>query len=167
MDVLSGKVSRDYGSGIKVDENFETTVHELRTYFGFFKFVLRCESILRCYSYNGTTNHLKLKTGGLSGDPSEFMVFCIVSLHLWDRIFKMFPELRVLVYTDDETTIGRLSQVLTLGTVSKAVFNSDDNLDLNMGKTMILIKDPTASHVYERDQRFLQNDPDLSKFRSL
>ena len=142
LDVLSGKTSRDYGSGIKVDENFETTVHEVRTYFGFFKFVLRCESILRFYSYN-------------------------VSLHLWDRIFKMFPELRVLVYTDDETTIGRLSQVLKLGTVSKSVFNSDDNLDLNMGKTMILTKDPTASHVYERDQRFLQNDPDLSKFRSL
>ena len=37
LDVLSGKTSRDYGCGIKVDEEFETTVHELRVYFGFLK----------------------------------------------------------------------------------------------------------------------------------
>jgi hypothetical protein len=35
LDVLSGKASRDYSCGIKVDEAFETTVHELRAYFGF------------------------------------------------------------------------------------------------------------------------------------
>ena len=37
LDVLSGKASRDYSCGIKVDEDFETAVHELRAYFGFFK----------------------------------------------------------------------------------------------------------------------------------
>ena len=111
MDVLSGKVSRDYASAIKVDEDFETTVHELRVYFGFFKLTHTCESILHFYSYNGVTNYLKLKTGGLQGDPSEFMVFCIVTLHLWGRIFQMFPELRGLTYTDDATTIGRLSHI--------------------------------------------------------
>jgi hypothetical protein len=35
LDVLSGKASRDYSCGIKVDEAFETAVHELRAYFGF------------------------------------------------------------------------------------------------------------------------------------
>jgi hypothetical protein len=113
LDVLSDKVSRDYASDIKVDED-KTAVHELRAYFGFFKLARTCESILRFYSYNGATNYLKLKTGGLQGDPPEFMVFCIVTLHLWGRIFKMFPELRGLAYADDETTIGRLSQVLQL-----------------------------------------------------
>jgi hypothetical protein len=118
LDVLSGKVSRDYASGIKVDEDFETTVHELRVYFGFFKLTHTCESILHFYSYNGVTNDLKLKTGGLQGDPSEFMVFCILTRHLWGRIFKMFPELRDLAYGDDETTIGRPSQVLKLTSVT-------------------------------------------------
>jgi hypothetical protein len=33
LDVLSGKVARDYASGMKVDEDFETAVHELRAYF--------------------------------------------------------------------------------------------------------------------------------------
>ena len=37
LDVLSGKTSRDYACGIKLDEDFETAVHELRAYFGFFK----------------------------------------------------------------------------------------------------------------------------------
>ncbi len=73
----------------------------------------------------------------------------------------MFPELRSLAYVDDETTIGRFSQVLKLVVVSKSVFKSDGNLDFNMEKTMILAKGPTARHVYERAQHFLQNDPDL------
>ena len=93
LDVLSGKASRDYACGIKVDEDFETAVHELRAYFGFFKLARTCESILRFYSYDGATNYMKCKTGGLQGDPPEFMVFCLVTLHLWGRIFKMFPEL--------------------------------------------------------------------------
>ena len=37
LDVLSGKASRDYECGIKLGEDFETAVHELRVYFGFFK----------------------------------------------------------------------------------------------------------------------------------
>ena len=89
------------------------------------------------------------------------MVYCIVTLHLWGRIFKMFPELRGLAYADDETTIGRLSQVLKLAAVSKPVFKLDGNLDFNMGKTKFLAKGPTARHVYERAQYFLQTGPDL------
>ena len=73
----------------------------------------------------------------------------------------MFPELRDLAYADDGTIIGRLSQALKLATVSKPVFKSDGNLEFNMGKTEFLAKGPTARHVYERAQYFLQTDPDL------
>ena len=73
----------------------------------------------------------------------------------------MFAELRGLAYADDGTTIGRLSQALKLAAVSKPVFKSDGNLDCNMGKTEFLAKGPTARHVYERAQYFLQTDPDL------
>ena len=62
LDVLSGKASRDYACGIKIDEEFVTAVYELRAYFGFFKLARTCESILRFYSYDGATNYLKLKT---------------------------------------------------------------------------------------------------------
>jgi hypothetical protein len=88
------------------------------------------------------------------------MVYSLVTLHLWGRIFKMFPELRGLSYSDDGTTIGRLSQVLKLATVSKPVFKLlrlDGNLDLNMGKTEFLVKGPTTRHVYQRAQYFLQD----------
>jgi hypothetical protein len=88
-------------------------------------------------------------------------VFCLVTLHLWGRIFKNFPELRGLAYADDGNIIGRLSQALRLTAACKPVFKADGNLDFNMGKTMILTKGPTARHVYERAQYFLQNDPDL------
>jgi hypothetical protein len=152
---MSGKASRDYGCVIKIDEDFETVVHELRTYFVFVNLAHTCESILRFYSYDGTTNYLKLKTKGLfQGDPSEFKVICIVTLHLWGRILKMFHELRGLSYTADTTTIGRLSQVLKLVYVNKSVFKTDGNLDLNMGKTMIPAMGPTTRHVYKRVQHF-------------
>jgi hypothetical protein len=75
LDVLSDKDSRDYEYGIKIDEDFETSVHELRVYFGFFKLAHTCESILRFYSYDGTTNYVKCKTGGLQGILTEFMKF--------------------------------------------------------------------------------------------
>ena len=105
LDVLSGKASRDYTCGIKVDEEFETTVHELRAYFGFFKMSRTCETILRIYSYDGDTNYVKCKTGGLQGDSPEFTVFCHVTLHLWGCVFRMFPDLRGLVFVDDGNVI--------------------------------------------------------------
>ena len=49
LDVLSGKVSRDYECGIKLGEDFETVVHELRVYFRFFKLAHTCESTLRFF----------------------------------------------------------------------------------------------------------------------
>jgi len=57
LDVLSGKASRDYDCVMKVDEDFETVVDELRVYFEFFKLGRTCESILRFYSYDGATNY--------------------------------------------------------------------------------------------------------------
>jgi hypothetical protein len=89
------------------------------------------------------------------------MVYCLVTLHIWGRIFKSFPELRGLPYADDATIIGSLSQTLNLAAVSKSVFKSDGNLDFNMGKTEFLAKGPTARHEFEQAQYFLQTDPDL------
>jgi hypothetical protein len=92
------------------------------------------ESILRFYSYDGATNYLKCKTGGLQGKRPLFIVFCLVTLHLWVRIFMMFPELRRLAHADDGNIIGRLSQALKLTAVIKPVFKLDGNLDFNVVK---------------------------------
>jgi hypothetical protein len=125
LDVLSDKASRDYACDIKIDEEFETTVHELRTYFGCFKVTHTCETILHYYSYDGATNYVKCKTGGLQGDSPEFMVFCHVTRHLWRRVFKMFPALRGLAFVDDGNIIGRVSQALKLIATVKPVFELD------------------------------------------
>jgi hypothetical protein len=132
LDDLSGKFSYDYECGIKVDEDFETTVHELRTYFGFLKLAL----------------------------PPGFMVFVWshFTSSVRDRIFKNFSELRDLTYADDGNIICLLSQALKFTVVCKPVFKLDGNLDFNMGKIIILTKEPTGRHVYERSKYFLQND---------
>ena len=56
LDVLAGKASRNYACGINADADFETAVYELKAYFGFFRLQRTCETILRFYSYNGSTN---------------------------------------------------------------------------------------------------------------
>jgi hypothetical protein len=55
LHVLSDKVSCDYECSIS--EDFETTVHDLRSYFELFKFARTCESTFRFYSYVGATQH--------------------------------------------------------------------------------------------------------------
>ncbi len=82
LDVLACKASRDYACGINADADFETTVYELKTYFGFFRLQRTCETILHFYSYDGATNYVRCRTGRLQGDCPEFMVFCLVTLHL-------------------------------------------------------------------------------------
>ena len=57
--------------------------------------------MLRFYSYDGVTNYIKCGTGGLQGDSPEFMVFFLVTIHLWGRIFGKFPVTKGLVYPED------------------------------------------------------------------
>ena len=64
LDVLAGKASHDYPCGINVDAEFETTVHELKSYFGFLRLQRTCETILRFYSYDGNTNYVKYTEQG-------------------------------------------------------------------------------------------------------
>ena len=68
LDVLAGKVSRDYACGINADADFETAVYELKAYCGFFRLQRACETILHFYSYDGTTNYVRFRTEGLQGD---------------------------------------------------------------------------------------------------
>ena len=86
---------------INIGEDFETVVHELRSYFGFFRLQRTFETMLRFYSYDGVTNYIKCGTGGLQGDSPEFMVFFLVTVHLWGRIFGKFPVTKGLVYPED------------------------------------------------------------------
>ncbi len=120
---------------------------ELKANFGFFRLQRTCETILRFYSYDGSTNYVRFRTGGLQGDYPEFMIFCLVTLHLWGRIFWKFPEIKGLSYADDGNIIVKLSTVLKLISMQASVFKNDANL-INICKTKVLSKGPSADHLF-------------------
>ena len=163
FDALAGKASRDYACGIKTGDDFETAIHELRSYFGFFRLQRTFETILRFFSYDGATNYIKCRTGGYRGECPEMMVFCKSTLPLWGRIFAKHPEAKGLAYADDGNMITRLSVALKIMATLKPVFKEDGNLDFNMGKTKVLAKGPTVQHVFNRAKHFIDNDPDLQE----
>jgi hypothetical protein len=75
------KTSRDYECGINVDDDFETTVYELKAYFGFFRIQHTCETILRFYSYDGTTNYVRYRTGDFKEiDQSLWYSVLVISI---------------------------------------------------------------------------------------
>ena len=63
LDVLAGEASRDYPCE-SADAEFETTVHELKSYFDFLRLQRTCETILCFYSYDGNTNYVKYTEQG-------------------------------------------------------------------------------------------------------
>ena len=90
------------------------------------------------------------------------MVFCLVTLHLWGRIFGKFPEIKGLAYADNGSITAKLSTGLKIMSMLTLVFKEDGNLNFNIGKTKVLPKGPTADHVFERAKHFLDTDPDLA-----
>ena len=90
------------------------------------------------------------------------MIFCLVTLHLWDHIFGKFPEIKGLAYADDDNIITKLSTDLKLISVLAPVFKKDANLVFNISKTKVLAKGPSADHLFERAKHFLDTDPDLA-----
>ncbi len=67
------------------------------------------------------------------------MVFCLVTLHLWGRIFGKFPDIKGLAYADDVNIIVKLSTVLKLISILVSVFKKDANLVFNIRKTKVLV----------------------------
>jgi hypothetical protein len=55
------------------------------------------------------------------------MIFCLVTLHLWGRIFGKFPEIKGLAYADDGNVIAKLSTALKLISMLAPVFKKDAN----------------------------------------
>ncbi len=150
LDALSGKSFRDYACGINADADFETVVHDLKAYFVFFRLQPTCETILGFDSYDGATNYVRCRTGGLQGDCPEIMFFSLVTLHLWGRIFGKFPEIKGLAYADEGKIIAKLSISLELISMLAPVLKKDANLGFNISKIKVLAKGPSADHLFER-----------------
>ena len=73
LDVLSGKASRTYASGIREGEEFETKCEQLRSMFGYFASMRTVKSKLRYFDFLGEVHEALGKTGGQQGDPLEMI----------------------------------------------------------------------------------------------
>ncbi len=83
LDMISGRVSRDYACGIK-EGDVIPTVNTLSNLFGYFKVIHTCHSKLRYFDWDGQVHLVKDKTGGQQGDPLEKLIFNLTIHHLWD-----------------------------------------------------------------------------------
>jgi hypothetical protein len=89
------------------------------------------------------------------------MIFCLVTLHLWGRIFGKFPVIKGLAYADDGNVIAKLSTALKLISTLAPVFKKVANLVFNISKTKVLVKGPSVDHLFENTKHFLDTYPDL------
>jgi hypothetical protein len=89
LDMISGRVSRDFACGIK-EGDVIPTVDTLTNLFGYFKAMRTCHSTLRYFDWDGQVHLTKGKTGGQQGDPFEMLIFNLTNHHLWVRVLAKF-----------------------------------------------------------------------------
>ncbi len=111
LDVLNGRVSRDYVCGLKKGDVIPTC-DTLSNLFGYFKDMWMCEAKLRYFDWDGQVHIVKGKTGGQQGDPLEMLIFNLTVNHIWGQVLPKFQGSRTIVYADDGYIKGNLSVVL-------------------------------------------------------
>jgi hypothetical protein len=86
LDVLSGRVSRDYGGGLKK----EHTCENLSNFFGYFEVIRSCHVKLRYFDWDGQVHLVKVKTDGQQGRPIEMLIFNLTIHNLWGLVVVKF-----------------------------------------------------------------------------
>jgi hypothetical protein len=162
LDMISGRVSRDYTCGIK-EGDVIPTVNTVSNLFGYFKTMRSCHSKLRYFDWDGQVHLGKGKTGGQEGDPLEMLIFNLTIHHLWGRVLTKFQETRSVAYADDGYIKVKLSVTLQVLAEVKAVFKADAGLELNVSKTSILpSKGVTDQTVFDMGQTIMQVTPSIA-----
>jgi hypothetical protein len=85
LDVLNGRVSRDYTCDLKKGDVIPTC-DNLSNLFGYFKAMWTCETKLRYFDWDGQVHIAKGKTGGQQGDPLEMLIFNLTVHHIWGHV---------------------------------------------------------------------------------
>ncbi len=134
LDVLSGRVSRDYACGLKKGQATPT-----------------CEHLS------------KGKTDGQQGDPLEMFIFNLTIHHLRGRVLAKFQESRAIAYTDDGYIKVKLSVTLQVLAELNRVLKEDGGLELNVSKTSILLKGTTHQAVIDVEHIIITVSPALTQ----
>lgn len=149
-------------AGFKEDDNIETFCEELRNMFQYFKAMRVIESRLRYFDYLGYVPGAEGKTDGQQGDGLEKIAFCLSIHHLWGRTLeKHQQDACAVAYADDGHIKTKLSVALEVLLDRRDVLRKDAGLDLNFGKTQILVKGISAADEYAAVQRMLAADPSV------
>jgi hypothetical protein len=74
LDMISGRVSRDYLCGLKQGDVIPT-IDTLSNLFDYFKAMRTCHTKLRYFDWDGQVHLAKAKTGGQQLDPLEMLIF--------------------------------------------------------------------------------------------
>ncbi len=95
-------------------------VYELKAYFGFFRLQRTCETIPRFYTYDGTTNYVRCRTGTFQTSRKFQRAYGFLSRyppslgpHFW------LPEIKGLAYNDDGNIIVKLRHQVHLNVVDE------------------------------------------------
>ena len=110
----------------------------------------------------GQVHLTKGKTAGQEGDPLEMLIFNLTIHHLWGRVVPKFQETRVVIYTDNGYIKTKLSVVLQVLPELKVVFKTDAGLELNVSKTVILLKGITQQSAFDVVHSILTTSPALT-----
>ena len=73
LDMISGRVSRDYVCGLKRGDVIPTC-NTLTNLYVYFKAMHTCHAKLRYFDWDGQVHLAKGKTGGPQGDPLEMLI---------------------------------------------------------------------------------------------
>ena len=85
LDVLSGRVSRDYACGLKKGDVIPTC-ENLSNLFCYLKTMRTCHVKVRYFDWDGQVQLAKDKTGGQQGDPLKMLIFKLTIHNLWGRV---------------------------------------------------------------------------------
>ncbi len=160
LDVLNGRGSRDYTSGLRKGDVIPT-VDTLTNLFGYFKNMRSCEAKLRYFDWDGQVHVAKGKTGGQQGDPLEMLIFNLTVHHIRGRVLAKFQGARAVEYADDGYIKGKLSVVLQVLAELKRVLKEDAGLEVNIPKTAVLSKVITQQTLFDVAHVFINNSPQL------
>jgi hypothetical protein len=100
LDMISGRVSRDYSCGFKRGDVIPT-VDTPTNLFDYFKDMHTYNTKLRYFDWDGQVHLVKGETGGQQGDPLDMLTFNLTIHHLMGRVLTKFQEARTITYTDD------------------------------------------------------------------
>jgi len=162
FDVLAGKASRRYDNGtVEIGDELPKP-HTLDKYWNYFESMQGNTSIIRFSDNQGTTHHLLCSKGGHQGDGLETIRFAVTVHPSIVRVCERHLGCKVVVFCDDISIVGSLSDALSCAAELKQILKADLDMVLNVSKSNLYFPNPALNIVQARSIFDLAVNADLS-----